>query len=155
MTVIKTQGTELYILDPTDTGNEVRKIGRVTGAGEFSTSTTEITTTNLDSTSVEKINGLTDNGTVTFQYDYDPQDGGQLSLMSRKGGSNARFLLCLSESSTPPSYSGGNYVLPTDRTTLDFFAAVQSVDKGGNTDDIWRGSFTLSISGTVTETIAS
>lgn len=154
MATLKTQGTEVYILDSTDTGNEVRKIGQITNVGEFSPSTTEIETTDLDSTKKEFVNGLTDNGTITIQYNYDPQDSSQANLLSRQGGANVRFLIACSESSTDPTYSSG-YTLPTDRTTFDFTAGVQNVGKGAQVDDIWRGSFTLRVSGEVTETAAS
>lgn len=154
MATLLTQGSEVYILDETDTGNEVRKIGQITGIGEFSPTTTEIEITNLDSSRKEFVNGLTDNGSITLQYDYDPQDASQANLKSREGGANVRFLIACSESSTQPTYSAG-YTIPTDRTTFDFTAGVQNVGKGGQVDDVWRGSFTLRVSGAVTETAAS
>lgn len=153
MATLKTQGTEVYILDDTDTGNEVRKIGQITNVGEFSPSTNEIDITNMDSTKKEFVNGLTDNGSLTLQYDFDPQDASQANLLSRQGGANVRFIIACSESATQPSYSGG-YTLPTDRTTFDFVAGVQNVGKGAQVDDVWRGSFTLRVSGEVTETAA-
>ena len=59
MNELRTQGTELYMLDPdASAGNEVLKIGNITGYGDFGKQANDITTTNLDSTAVEKISGL-------------------------------------------------------------------------------------------------
>ena len=77
---LKTQGTEIYLLDDTDTGNEVRKLGNITDLGEFGPVAGDIDVTNLDSTAKEYFSGLVDNGTITIGFNYDPADVSQQTL---------------------------------------------------------------------------
>lgn len=153
MAELKTQGTEIFLCDTTDSGSEVRKIGNVTSIGDIGGSAGEIDITNFDSTAKEFLVGLTDNGSVTISYNYDPQDATQTTLKALEGGDNKRFIIGCSEAGTDVSFTS-IIVVPTDRTTFDFNAGVQSMTKGGGTDDVWRGTITLRISGAVTEQAA-
>ena len=146
---LKTQGTEIYLLDDTDTGNEVLKFGNITDIGEFGPTAGDIDVTNMDSVAFEFFAGLVDNGTVSVGFNYDPQNLTQQTLTSLAGGANKRFLIACSEAATDPTYSAG-YTIPTDRTTFDFNANVQGVPKGASVNDIWRGTISLRVSGGIT-----
>jgi len=154
MATLKTQGTELYILDSTNSGAEVEKIGNVTGFSGVGGTAGEINTTNFDSTAQEFVAGLKDNGTVSVNIDWDPADASHVSLDALVGGSNVRFLVACSEAATDPTYSS-DYTLPTDRTTLDFNGSVLSFQKDAGTDDVWRGTLQIRVSGAITITPAS
>lgn len=154
MAKVKTQGTELYLLDDTDSGNEVRKIGSITGFSGIGGEAGEIDVTDMDSVAREFVTGLQDNGTVNINFDYDPQDESQQTLDALVGGANKRFLVALSESDTQPTYSS-TYTLPTDRTTFDFSAGVRSFQLDASADDAWRGTTNLRVSGDITKTPAS
>lgn len=155
MATLKSQGTEIFILDSADTGNEVRKIGQITGfSGVGSGSATEIETTNFDSTAKEFVVGLRDNGSISINLDWDPQDASHDTLNDLVGGANKRFFIACSEAATDPTFSA-TYTLPTDRTTIDFQAGVVSFQLDAGTDDVWRGSVELRISGALTITAAS
>lgn len=154
MAKVKTQGTEIFLLDDTDSGNEVRKIGAVTGFSGVGGEAGEIDVTDMDSTAREFLVALQDNGTVTINFDYDPQDTSQQTLDSLVGGANKRFVVCLSEAGTDVSYTS-QFELPTDRTTFDFNAGVRSFQLDGQADDAWRGTMTLRVSGDITKTPAS
>lgn len=146
---LKTQGTEIYLLDETDSGNEVRKLGNITNIGEFGPQAGDIDVTNLDSTAMEYFSGLVDNGTVTIGFNYDPANVTQQTLTSLAGGANKRFVIACSESSTDVTYTS-TFVIPTDRTTLDFQASVQGMPKGASVNDVWRGTISLRVSGAIT-----
>lgn len=154
MAKVKTQGTELYLLDDTDSGNEVRKIGKITGFSGIGGEAGEIDVTDMDSVAREFLAALKDNGTVTVNFDYDPQDEAQQTMDALQGGDNKRFLLALSETDTQPTY-GSDYTLPTDRTTFGFNAGVRSFQLDGNADDVWRGTTNLRVSGDITKTPAT
>lgn len=154
MATLKTQGTELYILDEANSGSEVEKIGNITGGSGVGGTAGEITATNLDSTSQEFVVGLKDNGTVSLNLDWDPSDTSHQSLDSLVGGANKRFLICGSEGTTQPTYSS-TFDIPTDRTTLDFDGGVLSFQKDFGTDDIWRASVDVRVSGDITITAAT
>lgn len=151
---LKTQGTELYILDPTNSGSEVQKIANVTGGSGVGGEAGTIDTTNLSSTAMEFVAGLKDNGTVSFDVNWDPSEASHVDLDALVGGDNVRLLIAGSESTTQPSYSS-SYTLPTDRTTIDFTGAVLSFQKDFSTDDIWRGSVSVRVSGAITITPAA
>jgi len=152
---VKTQGTELYLLDDSDTGNEVRKVGAITGFSGIGGEAGEIDITDMDSVAREFMAALKDNGTVNVNFDYDPQDEAQQTIDALQGGANKRFLLALSESDTQPTFDTSTYTLPTDRTTFDFNASVHSFQLDGNADDAWRGTTNLRVSGDITKTPAS
>jgi hypothetical protein len=150
---LKTQGVEAWILDDTDTGNEVRKIPNITSITGIGGSAGTIDITNFDSTAKEYKTGLKDSGTIAIGLNYDPDAAAHATLLGLVGGKNVRFLLGGPEASTQPTYSAG-YTLPTDRTTIDFTAGVQAMPFDLNTDDAWRISSTLQVSGDYTITPA-
>jgi|18_taG_2_1085343.scaffolds.fasta_scaffold00622_12 hypothetical protein len=146
---LKTQGTEILLLDATDSGNEVRKLGNITDIGEFGPTAGDIDVTNMDSTAMEYFSGLVDNGTVTIGFNYDPANVTQQTLSDLAGGANKRFVIACSESDTDVTYTS-TFVIPTDRTTLDFQASVQGMPKGASVNDVWRGTISLRVSGAIT-----
>lgn len=154
MATLKTQGTELYILDATNSGSEVQKIGNITGGSGVGGTAGEITATNLDSTAQEFVVGLKDNGTVSLNLDWDPSDASHVTLDSLVGGANKTFFIACSEAATAPTYSS-TFTKPTDRTTLEFTGGVLSFQKDFGTDDIWRASVDIRVSGDITITPAA
>lgn len=156
MAELKTQGTEIFILDSTNSGSEVEKIGQVTSISSIGGTAGEITVTNFDSSAVEVLAGLKDNGTVSIDVDWDPADASHVTLESLVGGNtNKRFLIGASEASTDPTFGSDTFTLPTDRTTFDFNAAVLSFQKNAGTDDVWRASLQLRVDGAITITAAT
>lgn len=146
---LKTQGTEIYLLDETNSGSEVLKFGNITDIGEFGPTAGDIDVTNMDSVAFEFFAGLVDNGTVTVGFNYDPQNITQQTLTALAGGETKRFVIACSETGTDVTYSS-IFDIPTDRTTFDFQANVQGVPKGGSVNDIWRGTISLRVSGGIT-----
>lgn len=103
---LRTQGTELYMLDPDATvGNEVLKIGNITAYGDFGKQANDIPTTNLDSTAVEKISGLPDNGDLGLTVNVDPKSNAHKKLDSL-AGTDARRIFVI-------GYSDGIGIAPT------------------------------------------
>ena len=154
MATLKTQGTEIYILDATNSGSEVEKIGQITGFSGVGGQAGEIDVTDMDSTAREFVAGLKDNGTVSINVNWDPTDASHVTLDSLVGGANKRFIIGCSEASTDPSYTS-TFTIPTDRTTLDFNGSVLSFQKDAETDNVWRGTLTIRVSGAITITAAS
>jgi len=146
---LKTQGTEIYLLDDTNSGSEVLKFGNITDVGEFGPTAGDIDVTNMDSGAFEFFSGLVDNGTVTVGFNYDPQNLTQQQLTALAGGTNKRFVIACSEAATDVTYSS-IFDIPTDRTTFDFQASVQGTPKGASVNDVWRGTISLRVSGVIT-----
>lgn len=155
MAELLTKGFELFLLDSADTGNEVRKIADVTGiTGLGGGGATEIDTTDLDSTAIEKLNGLENNGDVTLNLKFDPSNAAHITLDGLVGGTNKRFLLGGSEAATDPTFSS-TYTIPTDRTTWDWTGPVKSNNFDVNVNDVLRSTAVVGVSGGITLTAAS
>ena len=146
---LKTQGIQYYLLDASDTGNEVRKIENVTSITGVGGTAGTIEVTNFESVAKEFVTGLKDSGTVSFGLNYDPAATGQETLLGLVGGDNKNFIICGPESTTAPSYSSG-FTYPPDRTYILFEAGVQGMPFDMNTDDVWRMNCTLLVSGDYT-----
>lgn len=103
---LRTQGTELYMLDPNAApGQEIVKIGNITGFGDFGKQANDIPTTNLDSTAVEKISGLPDNGDLGLTVNVDPKSEAHKILESLAGTAARRSFVI--------GYSDGIGAAPT------------------------------------------
>jgi hypothetical protein len=154
MAELKTQGVELFLLDSTDSSNEVRKVANVTAISGVGGEAGEIEITNFDSTAKEFLTGLKDSGTVNVSINYDPTEASHSTLLGLVGGANKRFVICGSEAATDPTYTS-TYTIPSDRTTIDFTAGVRSFPFELGTDDIYRASMSIRVSGDFTITPAS
>jgi len=152
MAELKTQGTDFYILDAADTGSEVIKIVGITGFSGVGGTAGEIDITDLDSVAREFLPGLKDNGSISLNLKWEPDEASQVKLEELFGGANVRFLVAGAEAATAPTFSGGSYTIPTDRTTLDFSAGVLQFQKDSETDNIWRATVSLRVSGAITIT---
>lgn len=149
MATLKTQGTEIYILDATNSGSEVLKVGQVTGGSGVGGEAGDIDVTNLDSVAREFRTGLKDNGSVSLNVDWDPSDASHQAIEDLVGGDNVRVLIAGAEADTEPTYTS-DFTIPTDRTTLDFDAGILSFQKDFSTDDVWRASISMRVSGGIT-----
>lgn len=148
MATLKTQGTEFYVLDATDTGNEVTKIGQITSFDITDSDDPQITTTNFDSTRQEFESGLPGELGSSIGFDYDPSGVGVEKLRAaRNAGTRLRIFVAGSESTTQPTFATSTFTLPTDRTTWDIDTArITSFDLDASADDIWRGTTSLGFS---------
>lgn len=154
MAELKTQGTEFFILDAANSGAEVQKIAQITGFSGVGGQAGEIDVTDMDSTAREYLAGLKDNGTISLNVNWDPANASHVTLDSIVGGAEKRFVIGCSDGTTDPSYTS-TFTIPTDRTTLDFQGSVLSFQKDAETDNIWRGTVTIRVSGAITITAAS
>lgn len=148
MATLKTQGTEFYVLDSTDSGNEVTKIGQITSFDITDNDDPQITTTNFDSVRQEFESGLPGELSSSIGFDFDPGGLGIEKLReARNSGTRLRIFVAGSESNTQPTFSAGTFTLPTDRTTWDINTArITSFDLDASADDIWRGTTSLGFS---------
>jgi hypothetical protein len=147
---LRTQGTELwYVSGPT----AVTKVGNITAFGDFGKQANDLPTTNLDSTAVEKIPGLPDNGDATLTINVDPSSAAHAYLNSIAGtATRVEFCIGYSDGTTPPTALASAIVQPVaaNRTSDKFLAGVKSFRKSVGVDSIVSVSVALSISGAIT-----
>lgn len=132
MAGIATQQTELARGDGAEP-EVFTKIPDVTNISGPNETKDEIDVTSFDSTAREYIPGIGDSGELTFDLNFRPDDTQQQGLRADKDAGTAR-----------------NYQITlTDGTTFTFEAIVTAFTLTAATNDAWRGSVTLKISGAV------
>jgi Phage tail tube, TTP, lambda-like len=151
---VKTQGTELYVIDASVTASEeeLYKIACPTGISGLGGARDQIEDTCLDTTDEKTyVAGLGNPGQVSVPFNLIPRNGSHQFLFAwKEAGVNMKWLVCLSESSTQPTVdTDGEFVKPTDRTTIAFTAYVSDVNIDMATNEIVRGTLTLQRSGAV------
>ena len=110
------------------------KIGNLKTFGGLDGSTQTLDASNLDSIAMEYIAGLKDEGTFTFDCDYDVADAGQTALdAARAAGALKTFTL----------------TLPNARVAV-FNGIVVKFGKAGGVSQIVKGTCEVRISGAVT-----
>jgi len=112
-------------------------VGQVTAIDGPSGSAPVIDVSNLASTFREKNMGLPDEGQITLNLQYDPDDTGQTRLKTlRTARSQGNFIVTLSDSPA---------------TTWTFSGYVLEFSKSIQIDEVVMGSVTVEIDGAVTE----
>jgi hypothetical protein len=149
---LKSQGSELYLLDETGSPTTVLKIGNLTSVGALGGSASDIDVTNLDSVAMEFLVGLLDNGAANLGINLDPQNQSHITLDSIKGGIRYSWALGLSDGTAAPTDNGSAFVLPTTRTFLTFSASLQQWQYDVQVNDAVRVTTALRVSGAITLT---
>lgn len=143
---IRTQGTETWVLDTTQSPPALLKIGNVTGYGDFGPQADDIPTTNLESVRVEKIAGLPDDGDATLNINL--ADIAAHRFLSRVvGGERFFWYFGYSDGAADPTIVGDVLTPPVSRTGDRVYGSVKSFRKQVNTNDILRVTVALAISG--------
>lgn len=118
---VKTQGTDLYAIDPED--NSLLKVDCVTSIGGIDTAIEQIETTCLESPARTYEAGLATPGAASFGINVDPKQPSHLRLHQLKvAGTSLQWALGWSESpGTPPTIdTNGNFNLPPARSWITF-----------------------------------
>lgn len=154
---VQTQGTELFVIDNiTDSGTPViLKMSCPTGITGLGGARDQIEDTCLDTTGDKTFKaGLGNPGQVSVPFNLIPRDGSHQALFNFKAnGGVMDWVVCLSEAATDPTLdTDDTFILPTDRTTIEFSAFVADVNIDIATNEIVRGTLTLQRSGDVTFT---
>jgi hypothetical protein len=97
---IESQGAILYFSTSTSLSTAI-SVGSVVGFNGPSGSAGEIDVTNLGSTAKEFLMGLRDEGSITFDCLFDPNDSGQVKMReSRAGRTKSHWAIKLSSPTT-------------------------------------------------------
>lgn len=151
---VKTQGTELFVIDASVTSSEeeMYKMACPTGITGLGGPRDQIEDTCLDTTDEKTyVAGLGNPGPVSVPFNLIPRNSSHQFLFAWKdSGANMKWLACLSESEEQPTVTtDGEFAKPTTRTTIAFTAYVSDVNIDIATNEIVRGTLTLQRSGPV------
>ena len=149
---VRTQGTEIFVLDSAGSPTQVLKIGNVSDIGDFGPQADDIETTNLDSTAKEYLTGLPDNGEATLQINQNFQNASHALLESNAGnGERFIFMVCFADGSNDPTMTAGGADItpPAGRSWRKFTASVKSYRMKVAKNDAVRITCALRISGSI------
>tara|TARA_R100000655_G_scaffold91523_1_gene132272 strand:- start:866 stop:1339 length:474 start_codon:yes stop_codon:yes gene_type:complete len=152
---VKTQGTELYYADPTESSPLVVKLACPTGISGLGGAKDQIDDTCLEATGDRSfVAGLGNPGQVSVPFILDPQAASHQDLFDLKeGGVVLNWMACLSDGTgTPTLDSNDDFEPVATRTCIGFrgYIADVNIDIAGN--DVVRGTLTIQRSGSVTFT---
>jgi len=153
---IRTQGTHLYVIDTlTSSVAAVMKLTCPTGISGLGGARDQIEATCLDVTD-DKVfmAGLGNPGQVSIPFNLDPTAASHTNLFDWKAlGTVLSWMVCLSESATAPTLdTDDTFIVPADRSAIEFTAYIADVNIDLSTNEIVRGTLTLQRSGAVTYT---
>lgn len=122
---MKTQGTDLYAIDPRD--GTLIDVGCVTSIDGIDSSIDPIETTCLNSPERTYEAGLGTPGTATFGINTDTADANHLALYEiKQAGLTVEWAIGLSDGTAPPTVDSGGFVLPTTRSWITFSGFMNS-----------------------------
>lgn len=154
--VIKTQGTELYFVDPNGASNlNLIKVDCPTGIqGIGSGAKDTIDTTCLDTVGDrESVTGLGTPSPVSAAINFIPSSPAHHALMALKAsGDKVDWIMALSDGTAQPTLVAGEIVPPASplRTSVTFEASVSEFTIDVATNEIVRGTLNLLRSGSET-----
>lgn len=154
MAEIKTQGTELYLLD-TDNAT-VLKIACIRGLSGVGGQASDIDITCLDDLKSRRyLPGLVDNGTATFQMAMDLDSPAYLRLGEIVAGGNYKWAVGFSDGyGIDPNYDAGppaDFDLPSGRSWMLFEGGVNQLQRSGEIDSVWMADISIRVSGDILE----
>ena len=117
---VKTQGTELFFLDPEGT---VTKVGCVNSISGLTAARDQIETTCLDSEARTYEAGMATPGAATFGINFDPDDASHVRLHELyRAGTKIEWALGWSDGTADPTEdtAGNDFVTPNTRTWIVF-----------------------------------
>lgn len=145
---IKTQGTELFVLNETVSPSTIVEIGCPTSYNPGGSAADQIETTCLGDTERTYEAGLRTPAQETFEIVFDPADTSHRLLETLlTSGENVTWYAGLSDGTAPPTVSGGQLQKPSTRTGFKFTASVQGVSYAIPTNEVVRATVTLQRSG--------
>lgn len=155
MVATKTQGSQLYIIDPTATGGpELVKVSCATSLSGLSNPREQIETTCLESEAREYVGGLSTPSQLTVTVNFDPTNDSHYKLYQLWRENSENFKLSIgfggSADNDPTVDSDGEFSYPTDRTFIEFEGYVVDVPLDAQLNSVWTAGIPIQISGSYT-----
>lgn len=152
---VKTQGTQLYILDTTaSSGCELIVVECATAISGLSNPREQIETTCLESDTREYVGGLSTPGQLTVTVNFDPQSPSHLKLYEfwRENLDNFKAAIGLgSPRDVPPTIASGcNFEFPDTRSFVEFEGYVADVPLEIALNSVVTSAISIQISGPYT-----
>lgn len=151
---IKTQGTELFVVDTlTSSVAAVLKFSCPTGITGLGGAADQIESTCLDALEDKSfVRGLGTPGQVNVPFNFIPSNASHQTIMDMKAdGSNFNWMIGFSDGTSDPTLdTDDTFIAPSGRTSAEFNAYIADVTIDVATNEIVRGTMLLQRSGAVT-----
>jgi hypothetical protein len=158
MAGVKTQGSQIYIRTGAASSYALLRIPGVTGFTFNGQAGQKIDVTDLDSTNVESIAGLLDNGQLQLSCNHLPWNNAnrddQLTFLALANGTDTVVVIGGSDGTDTPTVHAttGVLTLAATRSWLNFNVSVGGPSDQVNGRDAYRFTYALEISGSITRT---
>jgi hypothetical protein len=152
---VRTQGSELYVLNTIPATDVVLKFFAPTGISGLGGAADQIDDSDLDNT-VDRTfkRGLGNPGQVTVPFNFVPTDASHQTVLfdMKTAGDVYQWMAGLSDGTDPPTIVSDVLTPPTTRSSLKFDGYVADVNIDIATNEIVRGTLIIQRSGVVTLT---
>jgi hypothetical protein len=144
---VKTQGTDLYAIDPAD--NSLLVVGCVTSIDGIDTPIDQVETTCLQDTARSYIAGLATPGTATFGINTDPSDSAHVRLHQLKvAGETIQWAIGWADGTADPTAdTNGQFNLPTTRSWITFEGFMNSYPFSFQQNSVVQSTIGIQVSG--------
>lgn len=144
---VKTQGTDLFAIDPED--GSLLEVGCVTSIDGIDTTIEQIETTCLSSLARTYIAGLLTPGAATFGINTDPSDDSHVRLHQLKtAGTELSWALGWSDGTADPTVGSPDaFILPTSRSWITFQGFMNSFPFAFAQNSVVQSTVGIQISG--------
>jgi hypothetical protein len=143
----KTQGTQLYVIDPDDLS--LITVGCVTTISGITATRDQIETTCLDSAARTYEAGMAAPGAATFGINFDPDDDSHVRLHELYvAGTKLDWAIGWSDgTAAPSSQSTDGFALPTTRTWIQFEGFISDLPFDFSLNAVVTSSVSVQVSG--------
>lgn len=143
---VKTQGTQLYLIDPAD--DSVITVGCITSISGINAARDQIETTCLDSAARTYVAGLASPGAAQFSINFDPDDQTHIRLHELYvAGEDLQWTLGWSDGVAPPTVLTEEFVLPSTRTWISFDGFLSDVTFDFSLNSVVASQVSVQVSG--------
>lgn len=145
---IRTQGTDLYVVDPAD--GTIILVGCVTTIDGLDSAVDQIDTTCLGDTTRTSLAGLSTPSAATFTINTDPSDESHVRLLELKNlGDNLEWAIGWSDGTVAPTGvdSDDAFILPTTRSWLVFEGYMNSFSFSFTQNAVVTSTIGIQVSG--------
>ncbi|ABM25297.1 prophage LambdaSo, major tail protein V, putative [Shewanella sp. W3-18-1] len=144
---MKTQGTQLYAIDPAD--DSILGVIAVTSIDGIDSPVDPIETTPLEAMAREFVAGLKSPGAATFGINIDPRIPSHLRLHQIKtAGTTIKWAIGFSDAvGTAPTVTTKDFTLPTTRTWITFEGFMTAYPFTFAQNDVVKSTIGIQVSG--------
>lgn len=150
---VKTQGTQLFILDPDTTGGpSVLAIDCVTALSGLGAEREQIEVTCLENDARTYVGGLQTPGQLTVTVNFDPNVESHYRIYELwKANTNFKFAIAFGDGTAVPTVdTAGEFVFATTRTYIEAEGYVSDLPLEASLNSVWTAAIPVQVSGEYT-----